>query len=218
MTIGVVVADDQAIVRAGFRMLIDSEPDLAVLGEAANGAEAVAVARRTSPDVVLMDIRMPVLDGIEATRRITAAGPLPRVLILTTFDLDEYVFGALRVGASGFMLKERPPEELLSAIRVIAAGEALLAPNITRRLIEHFARQPDPTRPPAGALEQLTVREREVLALIATGLSNTEIAERLIMSVPTAKTHVSRILAKLGARDRAQLVVLAFQSGLVRPG
>jgi DNA-binding NarL/FixJ family response regulator len=208
MTIGVVVADDQAIVRAGFRMLIDSEPDLAVLGEAANGAEAVAVARRTSPDVVLMDIRMPVLDGIEATRRITAAGPLPRVLILTTFDLDEYVFGALRVGASGFMLKERPP----------AAGEALLAPNITRRLIEHFARQPDPTRPPPGALEQLTVREREVLALIATGLSNTEIAERLIMSVPTAKTHVSRILAKLGARDRAQLVVLAFQSGLVRPG
>ena len=165
-----------------------------------------------------MDIRMPVLDGIEATRRITAAGPLPRVLILTTFDLDEYVFGALRVGASGFMLKERPPEELLSAIRVIAAGEALLAPNITRRLIEHFARQPDPTRPPPGALEQLTVREREVLALIATGLSNTEIAERLIMSVPTAKTHVSRILAKLGARDRAQLVVLAFQSGLVRPG
>ena len=217
MTIGVVVADDQAIVRAGFRMLIDSEPDLAVLGEAANGAEAVAVARRTSPDVVLMDIRMPVLDGIEATRRITAAGPLPRVLILTTFDLDEYVFGALRVGASGFMLKERPPEELLSAIRVIAAGEALLAPNVTRRLIEHFARQPDPMRPPPGALEQLTVREREVLALIATGLSNTEIAERLIMSVPTAKTHVSRILAKLGARDRAQLVVLAFQSGLVRP-
>ena len=215
MTIGVVVADDQAIVRAGFRMLIDSEPDLAVLGEAANGAEAVAVARRTSPDVVLMDIRMPVLDGIEATRRITAAGPLPRVLILTTFDLDEYVFGALRVGASGFMLKERPPEELLSAIRVIAAGEALLAPNITRRLIEHFARQPDPTRPPAGALEQLTVREREVLALIATGLSNTEIAERLIMSVPTAKTHVSRILTKLGARDRTQLVVLAYESGLV---
>ncbi|HEX5297961.1 MAG TPA: response regulator transcription factor [Streptosporangiaceae bacterium] len=218
MTIGVVVADDQAIVRAGFRMLIDSEPDLAVLGEAADGAEAVAVARRTSPDVVLMDIRMPVMDGIEATRQITAAGPLPRVLILTTFDLDEYVFGALRVGASGFMLKERPPEELLAAIRVIAAGEALLAPNVTRRLIEHFARQPGPLRPPRGALEQLTVREREVLALIATGLSNTEIAARLIISVPTAKTHVSRILAKLGARDRAQLVVLAFQAGLVRPG
>jgi DNA-binding NarL/FixJ family response regulator len=217
-TIGVVVADDQAIVRAGFRMLIDSEPDLAVLGEAANGAEAVAVARRTSPDVVLMDIRMPVLDGIEATRRITAAGPVPRVLILTTFDLDEYVFGALRAGASGFMLKDRPPEELLAAIRVIAAGEALLAPNVTRRLIEHFAGQPDPLRPPPGALEQLTAREREVLGLIATGLSNTEIAGRLVMSVPTAKTHVSRILAKLGARDRAQLVVLAFQAGLVRPG
>jgi DNA-binding NarL/FixJ family response regulator len=166
-----------------------------------------------------MDIRMPVMDGIEATRQITAAGPLPRVLILTTFDLDEYVFGALRVGASGFMLKDRPPEELLAAIRVIAAGEALLAPNVTRRLIERFARQPDPLRPPPpGALEQLTVREREVLALIATGLSNTEIAPRLIMSVPTAKTHVSRILAKLGARDRAQLVVLAFQAGLVRPG
>jgi DNA-binding NarL/FixJ family response regulator len=214
----VLIADDQALVRVGLRKILESEPEMSVVGEAADGEDAVAAASRSRPEVVLMDIRMPVLDGIEATRRITAAGPLPRVLILTTFDLDEYVFGALRVGASGFMLKERPPEELLSAIRVIAAGEALLAPNITRRLIEHFARQPDPTRPPPGALEQLTVREREVLALIATGLSNTEIAERLIMSVPTAKTHVSRILAKLGARDRAQLVVLAFQSGLVRPG
>ena len=218
MTIGVVVADDQAIVRAGFRALIDSEPDLEVLGEAANGAEAVAVTGRTSPDVVLMDIRMPVLDGIEATRRITLDGPPPRVLILTTFDLDEYVFGALRAGASGFLLKERPPEELLSAIRVIAAGEALLAPNITQRLIAHFARQPDPLRPAPHALAQLTAREREVLVLIANGLSNTEIAARLVMSVPTAKTHVSRILAKLGARDRAQLVVLAFQAGLVTPG
>ena len=215
MTIGVVVADDQATVRAGFRLLIESEPDLVVLGEAANGAEAVAVASRTAPDVVLMDIRMPVLDGIEATRRITAAGPPPRVLILTTFDLDEYVFGALRAGASGFMLKERPPEELLAAIRVVAAGEALLAPNITHRLIAHFARQPDPLRPPPEALAQLTAREREVLVLIAHGLSNTEIAGRLSMSVPTAKTHVSRILAKLGARDRAQLVVLAYQA---RPG
>jgi DNA-binding NarL/FixJ family response regulator len=215
--IGVVVADDQAIVRAGFRLLIESEPDLAVLGEAADGAEAVAVARATAPDVVLMDIRMPLLDGIEATRQITATGPPPRVLILTTFDLDEYVFGALRAGASGFMLKDRPPEELLSAIRVVAAGEALLAPNVTHRLIEQFTRQPDPLRPPAGALAQLTAREREVLVLIANGLSNTEIAGRLVMSVPTAKTHVSRILAKLAARDRAQLVVLAYQAGLVTP-
>jgi DNA-binding NarL/FixJ family response regulator len=218
MTIGVVVADDQAIVRAGFRALIDLEPDLAVLGEAANGAEAVAVTSRTSPDVVLMDIRMPVLDGIEATRQITAGGSPSRVLILSTFDLDEYVFGALRAGASGFMLKERPPEELLSAIRVIAVGEALLAPSITRRLIAHYARQPDPLRPLPRSLAQLTAREREVLVLIANGLSNTEIAGRLTMSVPTAKTHVSRILAKLGARDRAQLVVLAYQAGLVTPG
>jgi DNA-binding NarL/FixJ family response regulator len=217
MTIGVVVADDQAIVRAGFRVLIESEPDLTVLGEASDGAEAVAVVDRTGPDVVLMDIRMPVLDGIEATRRITAASPGPRVLILTTFDLDEYVFGALRAGASGFLLKDRPPEELLAAIRAIAAGEALLAPNVTRRLIEHFTRQPDPLRPPPRAVAQLTAREREVLVLIANGLSNTEIAGRLTMSVPTAKTHVSRILAKLGARDRAQLVVLAYQAGLVVP-
>jgi len=216
VTIRVVVADDQAIVRAGFRLLIDSEPDLTVLGEAADGAEAVAVARKTAPDVVLMDIRMPVMDGIAATRQIAAGGDLPRVLILTTFDLDELVFASLRAGASGFMLKDRPPEELLSAVRVIAAGDALLAPNVTRRLIRHFVRQPDPLRAPPGALEQLTVREREVLALIATGLSNTEIAERLVMSVPTVKTHVSRILAKLAARDRAQLVVLAYQSGLVR--
>jgi DNA-binding NarL/FixJ family response regulator len=217
VTIGVVVADDQAIVRAGFRLLIDSEPDLTVLGEAADGAEAVAVARKTVPDVVLMDIRMPVMDGIAATRQIAAGGDLPRVLILTTFDLDELVFASLRAGASGFMLKDRPPEELLSAVRVIAAGDALLAPNVTRRLIRHFVRQPDPLRAPPGALEQLTVREREVLALIAAGLSNTEIAEQLVMSVPTVKTHVSRILAKLAARDRAQLVVLAYQSGLVKP-
>jgi DNA-binding NarL/FixJ family response regulator len=216
--IGVVVADDQAIVRAGFRMLIESEPDLAVLGEAGNGGEAVTVAEKTRPDVVLMDIRMPEVDGIEATRRITAAGTAPRVLILTTFDLDEYVFGALRAGASGFMLKDRPPEELLAAIRVVAAGEALLAPNITRRLIAHFTRQPDPLRPPPGALARLTAREREVLELIATGLSNTEISARLAMSVPTVKTHISRLLAKLGARDRAQLVVIAFQAGLVVAG
>jgi DNA-binding NarL/FixJ family response regulator len=213
---GVVVADDQAIVRAGFRLLIESEPDLTVLGEAADGAEAVAVARKTAPDVVLMDIRMPVMDGIAATRLIAADGALPRVLILTTFDLDEYVFAALRAGASGFMLKDRPPEELLGAIRVIAAGEALLAPNVTRRLIETFVRQPDPLWTPPEVLAELTVREREVLVLIAAGLSNTEVAGKLVMSVPTAKTHVSRILAKLGARDRAQLVVIAYQSGLVR--
>jgi DNA-binding NarL/FixJ family response regulator len=216
MPIGVVVADDQAIVRAGFRLLIESEPGLTVLGEAADGAEAVAVSRRTSPDVVLMDIRMPVMDGIAATRVLAAAGERPRVLILTTFDLDEYVFAALRAGASGFMLKDRPPEELLAAVRVIAAGEALLAPNVTRRLISHFVRQPDPQRAPPGALEQLTSREREVLTLIALGLPNAEIAGKLAMSVPTAKTHVSRILAKLGAHDRAQLVVMAYQSGLVR--
>jgi DNA-binding NarL/FixJ family response regulator len=216
MTTGVVVADDQAIVRAGFRLLIDSEPDLTVIGEAADGAEAVAVVRKTAPDVVLMDIRMPVMDGIAATRLIAADGAMPRVLILTTFDLDEYVFAALRAGASGFMLKDRPPEELLDAIRVIAAGEALLAPNITRRMIEHFIRQPDPLGTPPEVLAELTAREREVLALIGTGLSNTEIAGRLVVSVPTAKTHVSRILAKLGARDRAQLVVIAYQPGLVR--
>ena len=216
--ISVVVADDQAIVRAGFRMLLESEPDLAVVGEAADGAEAVAAAKAMHPDVVLMDIRMPMLDGIEATRQITAAGPGPRVLILTTFDLDEYVFGALRAGASGFMLKDRPPEELLAAIRVVAAGEALLAPNVTRRLIGHFVRQPDPLRPPPGALAQLTAREREVLGLIATGQSNTEISGRLAMSVPTVKTHIGRLLAKLGARDRAQLVVIAFQAGLVVAG
>ena len=216
MSIGVVVADDQAIVRAGFLLLIDSEPDLTVLGEAADGAEAVAVTRKTTPDVVLMDIRMPVMDGIAATRLIAADASGSRVLILTTFDLDEYVFAALRAGASGFMLKDRPPEELLAAIRVIAVGEALLAPNVTRRLIGHFTRQPDPLSAPPEALKELTVREREVLALIAAGLSNTEIAGRLVMSVPTAKTHISRILAKLGARDRAQLVVIAYQSGLVK--
>jgi DNA-binding NarL/FixJ family response regulator len=216
VTIGVVVADDQAIVRAGFRLLIDSEPDLAVLGEAADGAEAVALARRTSPDVVLMDIRMPVMDGIAATRQIADGAGSSRVLVLTTFDLDEYVFAALRAGASGFMLKDRPPEELLAAVRVVAAGDALLAPNVTRRLIAHFIRQPDPLHVPPQELAALTAREREVLALIAAGLSNTEIAGRLIMSVPTAKTHVSRILAKLGARDRAQLVVIAYQSGLVK--
>jgi DNA-binding NarL/FixJ family response regulator len=214
MTITVVVADDQAMVRAGLRALIEAEPGLAVLGEAMDGKEAVAVTEQTRPNVVLMDIQMPVLDGIEATKRIVATVPESRVLILTTFDLDEYVFGAIRAGASGFLLKERPPEELLSAIRVIAVGEALLAPNVTRRLIERFARQPDPLLPPRS-LSQLTARELEVLGLVAKGMSNGEIAAHLVMSEPTVKTHVSHIFSKLGARDRAQLVVLAYQSGLV---
>jgi DNA-binding NarL/FixJ family response regulator len=214
MTITVVLADDQAMVRAGLRALIEAEPGLAVLGEAMDGKEAVAVTEQARPDVVLMDIQMPVLDGIEATKRIVATVPESRVLILTTFDLDEYVFGAIRAGASGFLLKERPPEELLSAIRVIADGEALLAPNVTRRLIERFARQPDPLQPPQS-LSRLTARELEVLRLVANGMSNAEIAAHLVMSEPTAKTHVSRIFSKLGARDRAQLVVLAYQSGLV---
>ena len=215
-----VVADDHEVVRDGFAGLLGTQPDFAVVGTARDGAEAVAVCREHDPDVVLMDIRMPGVDGIEATRRITgpAGSGRPRVLILTTFDLDEYVFGALRAGASGFMLKDRPPEELLGAIRVVAAGDALLAPTVTRRLISHFTSQPDPLRPPPGALARLTAREREVLGLIATGLSNTEISERLAMSVPTVKTHIGRILAKLGARDRAQLVVIAFQARLVVAG
>jgi DNA-binding NarL/FixJ family response regulator len=214
MTITVVVADDQAMVRAGLRALIEAEPGFAVLGEAMDGKEAVAVTEQTRPDVVLMDIQMPVLDGIEATKQIVATAPGSRVLILTTFDLDDYVFAAIRAGASGFLLKERPPEELLSAIRVIADGEALLAPNVTRRLIERFARQPDPLRPPRS-LSQLTARELEVLELVAKAMSNAEIAAHLVMSEPTVKTHVSHIFSKLGARDRAQLVVLAYQSGLV---
>ncbi len=218
MTIGVVVVDDQAIVRAGFRALIESALGMSVLGEAGNGVEAVELAIEKNPNIVLMDIRMPVLDGIEATRRIamSVTGMSARVLILTTFDLDEYVFGALRAGASGFLLKDRPPEELLEAIRVIAAGEALLSPSITRRLIARFASQPDTFQPPPDALARLTTREREVLVLVAHGLSNAEIADRLAMSATTTKTHVSRILAKLGARDRAQLVIIAYQSRLVR--
>jgi DNA-binding NarL/FixJ family response regulator len=220
MTIRVLISDDQALVRAGFRVLIDAEPDLEVVGEAENGAEAVQQAATTKPDVVLMDIRMPEMDGLEATRRIVAAGDdcTPRVLILTTFDLDEYVFGALRAGASGFLLKDRPPEELLDAVRVVAAGDALLAPSVTRRLITHFARQPDEKRPLPAAIQGLTPREREVLVLVGKGLSNVEIAERLYVTVPTAKTHVSRILHKVNARDRAQLVVLAYEAGLVVAG
>jgi len=212
----VLVVDDEALLRTAFSSLIDAEDDLEVVGEAVDGSDAVEQASRLSPDVVMMDVRMPVMDGIEATRQITSfktAKPA-RVLILTTFDLDEYVFEALRAGASGFALKSRPLEELLSAIRVIAAGEALLAPSVTRRLIARFADRVAPARAPRE-LDSLTEREREVLALVARGLSNAELAEALHVSVPTAKTHVSRVLTKLGARDRTQLVVIAYESGVV---
>ena len=217
MTTRVLVVDDQALLRTAFSSLIDAEDDLEVVGQAADGREAVEIAARLGPDVVVMDVRMPVMDGIEATRQVTAGqgAGVPRVLILTTFDLDEYVFEALRAGASGFALKSRPLEELLTAIRTVAAGEALLAPSVTRRLIAHFAhRAPAPPRAAAG-LAELTEREREVLALVARGLSNAELAGTLHVSLPTAKTHVSRILTKLGARDRTQLVILAYESGIV---
>jgi DNA-binding NarL/FixJ family response regulator len=218
MTTRVLVVDDEALLRTAFSSLIGAEDDLEVAGEAADGRQAVELAARLVPDVVVMDVRMPVMDGIQATRQITAASRAqtpPRVLILTTFDLDEYVFDALRAGASGFALKSRPLEELLSAIRTVAAGEALLAPSVTRRLIAHFtAGARVPARPLTG-LNELTEREREVLALVARGLSNAELAATLHVSLPTAKTHVSRILTKLGARDRTQLVVLAYESGLV---
>ncbi|MFI6389515.1 response regulator [Nonomuraea sp. NPDC050547] len=209
--IRVLVADDQALLRGSFRLLVDSEPDLEVVGEAATGLEAVTLAAVVRPDVVLMDVRMPEMDGIEATRRLGGGGA--RVLIVTMFDLDAYVYAALRAGASGFLLKDTPPAALLSAIRVVAAGEALLSPTITRRLIEEFTRTP--AAPTFGGLDGLTEREREVLTLIARGLSNHEIAGYLHLSLATIKTHIGRLLTKLDARDRAQLVIAAYESGLV---
>jgi len=219
-TIRVVIADDQALVRGGFSVIVGSAEDLEVVGEAADGAEAVAVVRDTVPDVVLMDIRMPEIDGIEATRRIKSdpATADVRVLILTTFDLDEYVYDALRAGASGFLLKDTLPDDLLGGIRVIAGGEALLSPRITRRLIEEFAHRPEPSAASKAPIEGLTDRELEVLAMVAKGLSNAEIATELIMSPATAKTHVSRLLTKLGARDRTQLVMIAYETGVTTPG
>ena len=218
-TIKVLLADDQALVRAGFRSLLDAQPDIEVVGEAADGEEAIRLTSEHEPDVVLMDVRMPGTDGLVATRTIAADERLAgvRVVILTTFGLDEYVFEAIRSGASGFLVKDTEPDELVQAVRVVAGGDALLSPGITRRLIEEFAaRAKEPHS--VDSLEQLTDREREVVALVAAGLSNEEIAERLFVSPATAKTHVSRAMGKLGARDRAQLVVLAYESGLVRPG
>ncbi len=220
MTIRVLVADDQALVRAGFVALLDAQPDIEVVAEADNGNDALASARELRPDVVLMDIRMPELDGLAATREIVADPSLEdvRVVVLTTFELDEYVFEAMRAGASGFLVKHTEPAELVRAVRVVADGDALLSPSVTRRLISEFAARAKQPAGPSSALAELTVREREVMALVAEGLTNAEIGERLFMSPATARTHVSRILTKLGARDRTQLVVMAYEGGLVRPG
>jgi DNA-binding NarL/FixJ family response regulator len=215
----VLIADDQALVRVGLRKILENEAEILVVAEAGDGQQAVTAARRTRPDEVLMDIRMPVLDGIEATRRIVAAQPATRVLILTTFGLDGYVFDALRAGASGFMLKDAPPEEIIAAVRIVASGEALLAPAVTRAVVEEFTRIPPraaPAVPPA--VRELTPREREVLDLLIRGLSNPEICRQLVISEATAKTHVARILQKLGLRDRVQAVIYAYESGLVTPG
>jgi DNA-binding NarL/FixJ family response regulator len=217
--IRLLIADDQELIRTGFRLFLDGQPDMDVVGEAVDGAEAVERATALRPDVVLMDIRMPRLDGVEATRRITGGlGPgAPKVVVLTTFDLDEHIFGALRAGASAFLLKDASRERLLDAIRVAHEGDALLSPSVTRRLVERFARLPEPSGRPVAGLEQLTTRERDVLDLVARGMSNAEIAERLVVAEATVKTHVARVLAKLGVRDRIQAVVLAHEQGLVGP-
>jgi DNA-binding NarL/FixJ family response regulator len=218
MPVSVLIADDQALVRAGLRAILETQPDMRVVGEAVDGLDALDLARRRRPDVVLMDIKMPGLDGLEATRRLLAEPDgAAAVLILTTFDLDDYVYEALRAGASGFLLKDAPPEQLIAAIHTLAAGEALIAPAITKRLIEQFARVAPPSGPAAAALEELTPRELEVLVLIARGLSNGEIASELVLSEATVKTHVKRVLAKLGIRDRVHAVVLAYESALVTP-
>jgi DNA-binding NarL/FixJ family response regulator len=216
----VLLVDDQALIRAGFRMILSAEDDIDVVGECADGTQAVDSVKRLKPDVVLMDIRMPELDGIEATRRIirSDSDPLVRVLMLTTFDLDEYVYDALRAGASGFLLKDVPADQLVQGIRLVAAGEALLAPSVTRRLIEEFSKGPRAAQEKPAALDELTPRELEVFGLIARGMSNHEIAEELVVSETTVKTHVARVLMKLGVRDRVQAVVLAYESGLVAPG
>jgi DNA-binding NarL/FixJ family response regulator len=213
----VVVADDQALVRAGLKMVLEAEPDIEVVGEAADGNEVLDVARRSSPDVVLMDIRMPGLDGLEASRRLLAGDAPPKVLVLTTFDEEEYLYEALRAGTSGFLLKVSPPEQLIGAIRTVAAGNALIDPVVTRRVIEAFGRRAT-TSPPPASYEELTAREREVLTLLARGRSNAEIAEQLIVGDATVKTHVARVLMKLGLRDRVQAVVFAYEHGIVTPG
>jgi DNA-binding NarL/FixJ family response regulator len=220
MSIRVLIVDDQELVRTGFRLFLETQPGLDVVGEAGDGEEAIERARTLRPDVVLMDIRMPTMDGVEATAKLTSGviEPAPRVLVLTTFDLDEYVFGALRAGAAGFLLKDAPRERLIEAIRVVHSGEALLSPSITRRLIEDFAARSDPIEPPAAVLAELTPREREVLVLVAHGLSNAEIAARLVVTEATVKSHVGAVLLKLGLRDRVQAVVFAYEHGIVVAG
>jgi DNA-binding NarL/FixJ family response regulator len=220
VSIRLLIVDDQELVRTGFRLFLETHDDLEVVGEAGDGAEAIERARQLRPDVILMDIRMPRMDGVDATARLTSAGiePPPRVLVLTTFDLDEYVFGALRAGAAGFLLKDAPRERLVEAIRVVRGGDALLSPSITRRLIEDFAARTDPLQPPPALLEELTPREREVLVLVARGLSNGEIAQRLVVTEATVKSHVGSVLLKLGLRDRVQAVVFAYEHGIVVAG